>query len=674
MRVSCENCGQVQPPDWQPGNLCTNCGAVVRREKRCHWCVKLTPDGKFCRHCGAGQVPDEQYGAARWLKHLGTDQFALPERLAGMDPEQVTHFTRLYQRHAIVAERHVDDLAFAESFARQRGWARALEEHLLPLLPLPDADLQALMLPPLRGTNDAEKLLEIRSLTPFPPTRTLAALARLRYWLAVVPEYDAAFTPDLELATQALQAPDLGLRLEAALLLSHWRYQARLGGMSAESTVLDVLREIQPYVPVAAAVALALRESQRSGKPQPVPADALAAENADLAFAAALAAQVPEPLLAALRHPLRRFAASRTLVRTGVDFPLAALLPEFTADEQYDLLDKVVSQQRPRPDLRAYARAAAESSQPYPRHLRDLFTQLRLLSLEPGDAHQLLREMPAKPFTNHDGPDWRFINQVLSAPTLPAGETLLLCEELSDLNLFVPNEIPVLREQLQAGELPLSLAKANFRNAPERSRTGWAAVLTHWLEYGVATEALAAHEFMRGVVWDARYPAEARTSVFQRLQQWYRGYHRPDGLALAFTEPAATTYFGSFENYVAYFVQGLEQLPSLVALNVESDFLRPLQTAADQAESGNAAEPAALLAALQTLPAPLLARWQQALTTLAFTYEGWSLPGQWAVRVLALMQQHAPWRSAVQANLAQLQATGNDNVAYLAGQALSAPA
>ena len=666
MRASCENCGQVQPPDWQPGDLCINCGTVVRREKRCHWCVKLTPDGKFCRHCGAGQVPDEQYGAARWLKHLGADQFALPERLAAMDPEQVTHFTRLYQRHAIVVERHVDDLAFAEGFARQRGWARALEEQLLPMLPLSDADLQALTLPPLRGTADAEKLLEIRSQSPFLATQTLAALARIGYWLAVVPTYDPSFNDDLELVTQALQLPDQALRLEAARRLSHWRYATNPAGMPAESAVLNALHEGQTYAPVSVAVALALRESQRSGQPQSVPADALAAEDADLAFAAALAAQVPEPLLAALRHPLRRHVAARTLVRMGLQFPLAALLPELTTDEQFDVLDQVVAKQKPWPELRPFISEAIDNPQAYQAHQRSTLTKLRLQNLEQGDAHQLLRNMPAKPFTNHDGPDWSFINTVLTAPSLPPGELPKLYEEVIDLNLFVPNEVPLLREQLVAGQLPLSLAKDNFRNAPERSRTGLRAVANYWLEKGSEAEALAAHEFLRGVLWSSRYPAEVRTPVFQQLQQWYRGYHRADGLALAFTEPAATAYFGSFEAYVEYFVQGLENLQNLIDLNVESDLLRPLQGAAETDE------PAALLAALAALPAPLLARLQRALTTLALTYKGWGLPGQWVVKLLTLMQQHAPWRTAVQADLTQLKTASNDMVAYLATEALAA--
>ena len=95
-RAVCESCQAFQPPDWQPGDLCVACGLTVRREKRCHWCTRLTPDGKFCRHCGSGLLNDADYGAARMLRAAGVDQFALPERLKSMDPAQRDHFSRLY--------------------------------------------------------------------------------------------------------------------------------------------------------------------------------------------------------------------------------------------------------------------------------------------------------------------------------------------------------------------------------------------------------------------------------------------------------------------------------------------------------------------------------------------------------------------------------------------------
>jgi len=389
MRVLCEACGHAQPPDWQPGDLCTQCGAVARREKRCHWCARLTPEGRFCRHCGSGLVPDAQYGAARWLRHLGADQFVIPDRLAAMDPEQVDHFTRLYQRHAAVAERHVDDVAFAESYLRQRGWAQSLENELLPRLPLPNDDaLAALAQPARQGTTAAEQLLEIRATTPFVTTRQLSALARLRLWQAGDAGFDVALGPDLDLAEQALRAPDAALRTEAALVLIHWRLVVSTGPLPLPA-VAEVLHAATDFA-VEAAVGLALLAAHRRGEAQPVPLAALAAEDADVAFAAALAHHAPEPLLAALPQPGRRFAAALTLVKMNLDFALAPLLPGFNPDQLADLLRVLAWQKQPRPDLRPFLTAAVAGQY-------DLYPVARqaareLLALAPGPADDLARE------------------------------------------------------------------------------------------------------------------------------------------------------------------------------------------------------------------------------------------------------------------------------------------
>ena len=52
MRAVCEGCGAVQPHDWKAGDLCGACGQAVRRDVRCFWCAKWTPQGRFCRACG----------------------------------------------------------------------------------------------------------------------------------------------------------------------------------------------------------------------------------------------------------------------------------------------------------------------------------------------------------------------------------------------------------------------------------------------------------------------------------------------------------------------------------------------------------------------------------------------------------------------------------------------
>jgi hypothetical protein len=654
MRATCENCGQLQPPDWQPGDLCGHCGVVVRRESRCHWCVALTPTGKYCRHCGAGQVPDEQYGAARWLKHGGADQFVIPERLAAMDPEQVAHFTRLYQRHAIVAERHLDDLAFAEGFARRRGWARALEQALLPLLPLSDADLTGLTLPPSRGTTDDEQLLEIRQQSPFPLTQLLAALARLRRWQKEGSEADYSsrrIWEEKEFAQRYLQDPDPALRTEVSLTLSHWRL------VSAEAQppygpLHTALQEAvtRPFA-AEAATGLALLTAQRLGTAQPVPADALAAEDGDLAFAAALASHAPDPLLAALRVPARRYAAARTLTRMGVDFALAPLMPGFSLYQLTVLFSLLLAQERPRPDLRPFLQAAL--AQPgFDPSIRRSALDLLTRDLQPGDAVRLVRE----------NPDRSFIVKLLQNPALTPPELTALCRELVNQGLFTNDNLPL----SVYPQLPFSFIPEVWRTAPAASLQGLRPLADKQLATHTGGEALALADFLRAVLWDETASAEARRKAQYALTEWYRGYGHPNRTSLSFAPAAAAIYFGSFEAYIAYFVHGLEHLPSLVALEGDSDFLRPLEAAAEPAGA------AGLLAALAQLPLPLALRLRPGLTTLARTYDNWALPRRWAVGVLALLQQHAPWREAVRADLRSLQASGDGQIDYLAEQALAA--
>ncbi len=651
MRAICETCSQVQPPDWQPGDLCTTCGTVVRREKRCHWCVALTPAGKFCRHCGAGQVPDDQYGAARWLKHLGTDQFVLPERLAALDPEQVEHFTRLYQRHASVAERHLDDLAYAESFARQRGWVRAQEQVLLPRLPLPDAELAALTRPPLRGTTALERLLEIRQTSPFAATQLLAALARLRLWLASGREADfkaLSIWEDRELALGHLQDPDPALRTEVALVLGHWRLLCE--GAGAKSQLRDALHAATAF-PVEAATSLALIDARRQGQGQPVPALALAAEDGDLAFAAALANHAPDPLLAALRVPARCYVAARTLTLMRLDFNLAALLPGFSPHQLGELVYLLEVQERPRPDLRQFLQEVVAQQHGLDLGGRDRARNLLARDLRPGDAARLVRE----------NPDSSFLAKFLKNTPLPPLELAAVCRELVDTNQLTNSILPA----SVAAQLPFSFVPEVWRTAPAASLQGLRSLAEQQLSTYASGEALALATFLRTAVWDEAVDPEARRQAQHVLLNWYQGYRHPAQVRLSFDPAAAAVYFGSFEGYVEYFVYGVEHLASLVALNADSDFLRPLETAAEPPDAE------ALLQAVVLLPLPLVLRLRRALLALARDYANWAMPRRWAVQTLALLQQHAPWRTAVRADLADLQTAEDDNVTYLAEQALA---
>src|SRR5579871_973837 len=122
-RAICEVCSHPQPLDWKPGDLCTECGQAVRREVRCFWCAKWTPAGKFCRRCGAAVLEESLYGAARMLRDAGADRFRIPQLIGELDPDQLENFTRIYQRHAAVLERHLDHLRFLEGFLHQKIWS-----------------------------------------------------------------------------------------------------------------------------------------------------------------------------------------------------------------------------------------------------------------------------------------------------------------------------------------------------------------------------------------------------------------------------------------------------------------------------------------------------------------------------------------------------------------------
>ena len=126
MRAVCERCEHAQPIDWKPGDLCVHCGEGVRHEVRCGWCAKWTPFATYCRNCGAEVVEESLYGAARMLKDAGVDRFTIPKQLATLDPEQIANFTRIYQRHALVVARHVEQLTFVQRLLPQHHRAAQL--------------------------------------------------------------------------------------------------------------------------------------------------------------------------------------------------------------------------------------------------------------------------------------------------------------------------------------------------------------------------------------------------------------------------------------------------------------------------------------------------------------------------------------------------------------------
>jgi hypothetical protein len=286
MRAACESCGALQPPDWASGDLCVACGVSARREARCFWCARWTPKAKFCRHCGAEAVDERLYGAARMLKAAGTDQLTVPTRLRELDADRVENYLRMYQTQAAVVARHAEDLRFLERFLRARGYSAALEEELIPLLPLNEAALARLPPGPPPAGSDADCVRAIGARSPFEKTRALAAAAALR-----LGDWGAR-----EAAAAAFKSKDGWVRAEAALALCSWRALDVLGLPPAVDEVAETLAE-SPF-PRPSAVALAL-----IGRPADPAAlkSALDAPDPDDSFGAALALADLDRLRAGLR-------------------------------------------------------------------------------------------------------------------------------------------------------------------------------------------------------------------------------------------------------------------------------------------------------------------------------------------------------------------------------------
>ncbi len=214
-RAVCEQCGHWQPGDWAPGDLCVACGAAVRREVRCAWCAEWTPAVKFCRACACEVVSPEQYGPARMLKSAGVDRFSLVQRLRELDPDQAANLGRIYNAQLAVVARRVEEVRLCETCLVQTGFARRLQEELVPQLPLEKEALAALAAGPA-GPFDArpELLPEIAQASPVPLARTLASIALVRL---------GHFKGAYDAACQALWSNDSDVALEAALAFPHWR-------------------------------------------------------------------------------------------------------------------------------------------------------------------------------------------------------------------------------------------------------------------------------------------------------------------------------------------------------------------------------------------------------------------------------------------------------------------
>ncbi|WP_407569709.1 zinc ribbon domain-containing protein [Deinococcus altitudinis] len=586
-RAVCEACGADQPPDWQPGDLCVQCGEAARREQRCHWCTRLTPEGNFCRHCGSGLVADGLYGAARMLKAAGVDQFSLPERLNGMPPEQREHFSRLYAPHGRMVERHLDDLSFvvgslragrgrpsggpAGNGARRDGlsgsWIPDLEDALLPLLPLPEAELRALTLPPTRAVTDLERLAEIRDGSPFALTSQLSALAAIRLTLRLgVPRNEL----DARWAAQALNSPDEAVQQAAALTLADWRFTAGHPYAAQPGHLRDVLSDLYRRTAQAgvgradplhaeAGLGLALLAQHYANvQSVPVPAELLtpllSSEDPDLAFGAALALGETGALRAALRVPERRALAAARLARLGEIAPLAPVLRLLEPDEQSRVLGTL---RVAAPELNGVLLELLGN-----RETRTEAARLLLLEGRPGNALPLVEADPD------------LAEQVLRNPALSARDTEQVCVRLLAQGRFRLSRLGVLRELAESGGISDAFVPEQFVAASEEGRQELFVLAGLQL---AARADPALHRFLWHLI-ESDSPFQTRERAWSVLASWYGRYGQELRCSLAGARQffgGAT--FGGVEEFVDRLCRVIERPDMLAGFFTSYHFLKLLE-------------------------------------------------------------------------------------------------
>lgn len=590
MRAVCEQCAAVQPADWQAGDLCATCGQASRHDVRCPWCTCLTPSAAFCRACGSGLVPAAWYGAARMIKAAGVDQFSVPERLAQMPEAQRDHFSRLYAPHSRALERQVDDLAYVESFLRGGGWSRALEDEWLPHLPLPPETLaqlsERLPLPPTAVERpDLQRLAEIRDSSPLPHTAQLAALARIRLGAPRSAE-------DSLRAGEAMRSPDQQVREEAALALGHWRFVTAYGYAVQPGALRDELLTVyRRSSHIEAALGLALLAAQYANVqslsfPPDLFAPLLGAEDTDVAFAAALVLGETALLVAALKHPERRHAAARGLIRQGQAAPVAAVFLQLTPDQQEDLLSALrygVGQLGEWCEVLATVLDTSPSAQ-----LRRSAAHVLVREGRPQDA---LRVVAADPSS--------FAGPVLQNPALSARDLEDVCLLLLRLGKFDLSRIRALSDLACSGRPALEFVPGAFAGVDEAGQQELCVFAGQQLRAGGGPEL---HLFLWQVITQAPSLA-VRARAWHALSGWYQ-FPGEGQEPLRCSRDAVSRYFGDLPSFLERLCRVIEQPEVLRSVSGYDDFLRLLSAVDDD-----------LLPALREESA-LTGRFRQALLTL----------------------------------------------------------
>lgn len=559
MRAACERCDALQPTDWRPGDLCVQCGEAVRHEVRCSWCATWTPVAKYCRTCGAEVVDEALYGAARMLKHAGVDQFTVPARLASLEPEQVDNFSRIYQRHAVVVARHVEQLLFLQRHLRQQHWAAALEDELVAQLPWADDVLQRHSTPHVELLGDtpvaaAATALKIQETTSIDTTRAVAAVVRLRLddWTSVNDAFDA------------FRSADPTVRTEAALALTSWRVQLAVGPFDEMRALIDELR-VSPFVKQAAVRLAALTSDDVT-----IPEDAADADR-ETAIGVALVRGDVDRLEAALAgDELERSAAGAGLVRLGVTGSLAPVLragPDFVRSH---ILQALTFARRPVPDLGDALLDIIEGTTD--ERLREVATRVAAPTLSTVGALRVVRAAAG---------DRRIIQAVLQRSELPAEGVAEVLDQLLADGMFTLQQYG-LSSVVENGRLADSFVPTRFAGVD----TETAIELLGLAELQLAQRSdEELHRFVMQVVFGP-HASDVRTAAWWVLHRWYmrEGDHRGEGpLRL---EPAPIErFFGSVDVFMPRLTEVVRDRSALHEVAF-SDFAATLFASADPAFVG----------------------------------------------------------------------------------------
>jgi hypothetical protein len=536
MRIFCESCNHPQPAGWKRGDFCVDCGQVAKRETRCYWCLHFTPEGKFCRKCGAGLVADELFGAARMLKDAGVDRFSIPPRLAEMDPEQIDTFTSIYQQHAAAMWRHLDDLAIIQKELVQKHWAAKLETELLPQLPWPDDKLEKMRMPHAVTADQMQALQQIREHSPFDKTRLLATLALAK--LGDSRTYKAVYR-------EAFCSGDGEIELEAAYTLTHWRcfygsengYWMPMLPEGGARQICDVIRNARQTKHRAVRMGLLGME--------PAPKELLDDSDRDLAFMAALARGDSERLAndAGSSEALRRYAVASKLIDVGLGMSsVAAILPVAPRDHQYRLLWQLQQSKKGYPELRRALFQILEEHRDG--DIRGKAGTVLCQGCPPHEALEVARL---------SGGDSRVVQSLIQTAKLPSETLRQLGQFLVDSDRFSDGQFGM-SEAAKKGSMPVDFVPKAFVGASAECRDELLRFAGRQLEEYEDEEL---HRFVMRVAF-GEFGTQAPDEAWSVLHRWYR---RSDAAArgpISFSLEFGERFFGSFPAFLRAFIRMLD--------------------------------------------------------------------------------------------------------------------